>query len=65
MMPILATAEGAAAGIDFSDAFTTALNNIQSSFGALAAIAIGVGLVIWGAPKGLQLAKKFFNSLTH
>ncbi len=68
MMPMFATstlAEGAASGIDFTEAFTTALNNIQTSFAALAAIAIGVGLAIWGAPKAIQLVKKFFNGLTH
>lgn len=54
-----------ASGIDFTEAFTSALNNIQSSFAALAAIAIGVGLAIWGAPKAIQLVKKFFTSLTH
>lgn len=66
-MPMLLTAilaEGAAAGIDFSEAFTNALNNIQTSYAALATIAIGVGLTIWGAPKAIQLVKRFFSSLT-
>lgn len=57
--------ETVASGIDFTDAFTAALTNIQTSFAALAAIAIGIGLAIWGAPKAIQLVKKFFTSLTH
>lgn len=50
--------------IDFSDALTAALSNIQTSYVAYAGIAIGVGLAIWGAPKAIQLAKRFFSALT-
>ena len=67
MMTMFATstlAEGAASGIDFTEAFTTAINNIQTSYAGLATIAIGVGLTIWGAPKAIQLVKRFFSSLT-
>lgn len=65
MGPMLAEASVEATKIDFTDAFTSALSNIQGDFAAYAAIAIGVGLAIWGAPKAIQMVKKFFTSLTH
>lgn len=59
-----AEATGAAA-IDFTEALTTALNSISSSFSGYATVAIGVGLAIWGAPQALKLVKRFFTALTH
>lgn len=61
-----ALAEGAASvpTIDFTDAFSGALNNISGDFVKYAGIAIGVGLAIWGAPKAIQIVKKFFSALT-
>lgn len=50
--------------IDFSDAFTAALNAISSDFTRYAGIAITVGLAIWGAPVAIRLVKKFFSALT-
>lgn len=63
-MSMLAEASVEATKIDFTDAFTSALSNIQGDFASYAAIAIGVGLAIWGAPKAIQLVKRFFTSLT-
>ena len=54
-----------AVSLDFSDALTTALNSIKGDFGKYAAIAIGAGLAIWGAPKAIKLVMKFFSALTH
>ena len=54
-----------AVSLDFSDALTTALNGIKGDFGKYAAIAIGTGLAIWGAPKAIRLVMKFFSALTH
>lgn len=61
---LMALAEGTVQTIDFSEAFTTALNAIQGDFSKYAGIAIGVGLTIWGAPKAIQMVKRFFNALT-
>lgn len=60
------TSEGATAvtTIDFTDMLTTSLNGILGDFGKYAMIAGAVGLTIWGAPKAIQLVKKFFNALS-
>lgn len=63
---VFALSEGVTAvSLDFTDALTTALNGIQGDFGKYAAIAIGAGLAIWGAPKAVKLVMKFFSALTH
>lgn len=53
------------AALDFSDALTTSLGNVSSSFGKYALIAIPIGLGIWAAPKAVKIVMKFFNALTH
>lgn len=60
-------AEGAdaTAALDFSDALTTALTNVSTTFGKYAIIAIPIALAIWGAPKAIRIVMKFFSSLTH
>lgn len=63
-MSMLAEAAGAATTIDFSDALTTSLSGIQADYVKYALIAIPVGLAIWGAPKALQMVKKFFSALS-
>lgn len=73
-MPYILTTIGALAGegaapavtttIDFSEMLTTSLNGILGDFGKYAMIAGAVGLTIWGAPKAIQLVKKFFNALS-
>lgn len=65
MLAMLSTEVASGLDFDFSDALTTALTNISSGFGKYVLIAIPIGLAIWGAPKGIQLVKKFFNALTH
>lgn len=65
MAGLFALGETTVQTIDFTDALTTALNGIQGDFVKYAGIAIGVGLAIWGAPKAIQIVKKFFNALTH
>lgn len=54
-----------ASGIDFTEAFTSSLNFIQSDFAKYALIAIPVALAIWSGPKVLKIVMRFFNSLTH
>lgn len=63
-MMILAASEGATT-LDFSSAFTTSLNGIQSDFVKYALIAIPVGLAIWAGPQVIKLVMRFFKALTH
>lgn len=55
----------ASTALDFSDALTTSLGNVATTFGKYALIAIPIGLGIWAAPKALKLVMKFFNALSH
>lgn len=52
------------AALDFSEALTTSLNGILADYGKYALIAIPIGLAIWGAPKALQMVKRFFSALS-
>lgn len=63
-MMVLAAAEGATT-LDFSDAFTTALQGIQTDFVKYALIAIPIGLAIWAGPQVIKIVMRFFKSLTH
>lgn len=65
MLAILTTEGASTLEFDFSDALTTALTNISTGFGKYVLIAIPIGLGIWGAPKAIQIVKRFFNALTH
>lgn len=60
------TGEGATAvtTIDFTDMLTTSLNGIVSDFGKYAMVAGVAALTVWGAPKAIQMVKKFFNALS-
>lgn len=60
------TSEGATAvmTIDFTDMLTTSLNGIVSDFGKYALVAGAAALTVWGAPKAIQMVKKFFNALS-
>lgn len=57
--------QAAVSTIDFTEAFTNALNGISADFGKYALIVVPIGLGIWAAPKVIRLATKFFNSLAH
>lgn len=50
--------------IDFTDMLTTSLNGIVSDFGKYAMVAGVAALTVWGAPKAIQMVKKFFNALS-
>lgn len=62
------TTEGAgdasAFKIDFGPMLETALGAITSDFGKYAMVAGAAGLAVWGAPKALQMVKKFFAALS-
>lgn len=62
---LLEAGSAVASGIDFSEAFTSTIQGIQSDYVKYALIAIPVGLAIWGAPQVIKLVKSFFKSLTH
>lgn len=60
-------AEGAGSAvttIDFTDMLTSSLNGIVADFGKYAMVAGAVALTIWGAPKAIMLAKKFFTAVS-
>lgn len=57
--------EAVADALDFSDALTTSLGGVSTSFGKYAIIAIPIALAIWAAPKAVRIVMKFFNSLTN
>lgn len=50
--------------IDFGPMLETALNAITSDFGKYAMVAGAAALAVWGAPKAIQMVKKFFTALS-
>lgn len=63
---MMLAAEGATAStLDFTEAFTGALQGIQSDFVKYALIAIPIGLAIWAGPQVIKIVMRFFKSLTH
>lgn len=54
----------AVTGIDFTPMFQSMLDLITGDFAKYALVAGGAALTVWGAPKALMLAKKFFNALS-
>ncbi|MCX4274102.1 MAG: hypothetical protein OSJ71_17915 [Acetatifactor sp.] len=50
--------------IDFTPMLQKMLDLITSDFAKYALVAGGAALTVWGAPKALMMAKKFFTALS-